>query len=303
MSIHASVTTDAATESLLSAPEIRTEGILRRIARHRSAQMGFGILMVFVVGTIVAPTVFHNDPSNNWLYQSVADARLGSSAQHLLGTDQLGRDELLRLAYGARFTLLIGLAAVVLGLAVGVPLGAISGYFGGVVDLLVQRLVDIVLAFPTFLLALSLVAALGGGLTNVIISVAVTSFPRFVRLLRASALSVREQPYVEAARALGVPAPLVLFRHIVPNSVAPVIVQATLDLGGAILTAAGLGFLGVGIQQPTPEWGAMLGGSREFIYSNPNLITFPGLCIMAAVLAFNLVGDALRDVLDPRLKG
>lgn len=303
MSIPASATTDITTSSLIAAPELRTEGILRRILRHRSAQLGLGILGLFVLGSIFLPVIFHNDPSNNWLYQNVADARLPSSPVHLLGTDQLGRDELLRLAYGARFTLLIGLAAVALGLAVGVPLGAISGYFGGMIDLLIQRLVDIVLAFPTFLLALSLVAALGGGLTNVIISVAVTSFPRFVRLLRAQALSVREQPYVEAARALGVPTVMVLFRHVVPNSVAPVIVQATLDLGGAIITAAGLGFLGVGIQQPTPEWGAMLGGSKEFIYSNPSLITFPGLCIMAAVLSFNLVGDALRDVLDPRLKG
>ena len=303
MSTRASVTTDVATDHLIAAPDIRTEGVVRRVLRHRSAQLGLGILAFFLLMTLAAPVVFHSDPSNNWLYQSVADARLGPSAKHLLGTDQLGRDVLLRLAYGARFTLLIGLAAVALGLAVGVPLGAASGFFGGIVDLLIQRLVDIVLAFPTFLLALALVAALGGGLTNVIISVAVTSFPRFVRLLRAQALSVRELPYVEAAKALGVPTRTVLFRHIVPNSVAPVIVQATLDLGGVILTAAGLGFLGVGIQQPTPEWGAMLGSSRDFIYSNPNLITFPGLCIMAAVLAFNLVGDALRDVLDPRLTG
>jgi peptide/nickel transport system permease protein len=302
MSTPASGTTEAVAPDLAEAPEVSAQGVLRRLLRHRSAQLGLGVLGSFVLATLLAPVIFHSDPSNDWLYQNLAEARLGSSLTHLLGTDQLGRDELLRLAYGARFSLLIGLASVALGLAVGVPLGAASGYFGGWLDLLALRLVDIVLAFPTFLLALSLVAALGPGLRNVIISVAVTSFPRFVRLLRASALSVRELPYVEAARALGVSSPLILFRHVIPNSLSPVIVQATLELGGAIITAAGLGFLGVGIQQPTPEWGAMLGSARDFIYSNPNLITFPGLCILAVVLAFNLVGDALRDVLDPRLR-
>jgi ABC-type dipeptide/oligopeptide/nickel transport system permease subunit len=302
MSIPVSGTTDAISLELVEAPPARGQGLVRRLLRHRSAQLGLGVLAFFVLATLLAPVIFHSDPSNDWLYQNLAEARLGPSLQHLLGTDQLGRDELLRLAYGARFSLLIGLAAVALGLAVGVPVGAASGYFGGWVDMLALRLVDIVLAFPAFLLALSLVAALGPGLRNVIISVAVTSFPRFVRLLRASALSVREHPYVEAARALGVSSGVILFRHVVPNSLAPVIVQATLELGGAIITAAGLGFLGLGIQQPTPEWGSMLGNSRDFIYSNPNLITFPGLCILAAVLAFNLVGDALRDVLDPRLR-
>src|SRR3989442_1167925 len=153
------------------------------------------------------------------------------------------------------------------------------------------------------LLAVYLVGTvLGPGLRNVIISVGITSFPSFIRLLRASALSVRELPYVEAARALGVPAPVIMFRHVIPNSLAPVIVQATLWLGQAIITAAGLGFLGVGVQQPTPEWGGMLGASRDYIFSDSPLITFPGLCIFGAVLAFNLAGDGLRDVLDPRLK-
>jgi ABC-type dipeptide/oligopeptide/nickel transport system permease subunit len=170
------------------------------------------------------------------------------------------------------------------------------------VDLLAQRLVDIVLAFPGFLLALALVAALGPGLRNVIISVGVTSFPRFVRLLRASVLSVRELSYVEAARSVGVRTGSILFRHVVPNSLAPVIVQGTLELGGAIITAAGLGFLGIGVQQPTPEWGGMLGSSRDYIFSDSALITYPGICILAVVLAVNLVGDALRDVLDPRLR-
>jgi peptide/nickel transport system permease protein len=303
MSIHASVTTDApAPEALEEAPAVTPERIWGRLLRHRSARLGFGILGLFLLATIFGPLIFHANPSNDYSYQDLSQAFLRPSLGDLLGTDQLGRDELIRLLYGARFTLSIGLAAVALGLAIGVPLGAVSGYFGGWADLLVQRLADIVLAFPSFLLALSLVAVLGPGLRNVIISVAVTSFPRFVRLLRASVLSTREQPYVESARALGVSSLVILFRHVVPNSLAPVIVQATLELGGAIITAAGLGFLGLGVQQPTPEWGAMLGSSRDYIYSDSALITYPGLCILAAVLAFNLVGDALRDVLDPRLK-
>src|SRR5438105_29734 len=304
MSTHVSGTTEAvvAFDRAEELPEALRRGVLRSLLSHRSAIAGMGVLAVYAVGTIFGPLALHGNPSNSFDYQNLQDAFLGPSGSHPLGTDQLGRDELIRLLYGARYTLVIAVAAVALGLAVGVPLGAVSGYFGGWLDIVTQRFVDIVLAFPGFLLALSLVAVLGPGLRNVIISVGITSFPSFTRLLRASALSVREQPYVEAARALGVSAPRILLRHVIPNSLAPVIVQATLWLGQAIITAAGLGFLGVGVQQPTPEWGGMLGASRDYIFSDSALITFPGLCIFGAVLAFNLVGDGLRDVLDPRLK-
>jgi peptide/nickel transport system permease protein len=303
MSIPASGTTEAVPPfSGAEAPEARRPGLVRAMLSHRSAIAGLTLLALYAVATIFGPLVMRDNPSNNFEYQNLHDAFLAPSSAHLLGTDQLGRDELIRLFYGARYTLMIAVAAVAVGLAIGIPLGAISGYFGGWLDILIQRFVDIVLAFPGFLLALSLVAVLGPGLRNVIISVGITSFPSFIRILRASALSVREQPYVEAARALGVPAPLIMFRHVIPNSLAPVIVQATLWLGQAIITAAGLGFLGVGVQQPTPEWGGMLGASRDYIFSDSALITFPGLCIFGAVLAFNLVGDGLRDVLDPRLK-
>ncbi len=269
-----------------------------RLRTHPSAMVGLGILSAYVLASIVGPMVFRYDP----VHQNLSDAFLPGSASHPLGTDDLGRDELVRLLYGARYTLVLGFAAVAIGLLVGVPLGAISGYFGGWVDLLGQRLTDIMLAFPNILLALALVAVLGVGLQNVIISVGVTSIPIFVRLVRASTLSVRELPYVEAGRALGVPSPLILLRHVVPNSLAPVIVQASLQLGAAILIAAGLGFLGLGVQAPTPEWGTMLGSSRNYIFSDSNLATFPGLAIFGAVLAFNLLGDGLRDALDPRLR-
>jgi ABC-type dipeptide/oligopeptide/nickel transport system permease subunit len=191
--------------------------------------------------------------------------------------------------------------AVALGLLVGVPIGSVSGYFGGWVDLVLQRLTDILLAFPGILLALALVAGLGVGLRNVVIAVGVSSVPGFVRLVRASTLSIRELPYVEAARSLGVSSPMILARHVLPNALAPVIVQATLQLGFAILLAATLGFFGLGVQPPTPEWGSLLGEGRNYIFTDANLITFPGLAIFFAVLAFNLVGDGLRDALDPRL--
>ena len=299
MSIPASATADSPTAAqelgLVSRP---TNRVWLRLRTHPSALVGFAILAAYVLASVFGPIVFRYDP----VHQNLSDAFLPSSAAHPLGTDDLGRDELVRLLFGARYTLVLGFAAVAIGLAVGVPLGAVSGYFGRWIDLGAQRVTDVLLAFPNILLALALVAALGVGLQNVIISVGITSIPIFVRLVRASTLSVRELPYVEAGRALGVPSGVILVRHVVPNSLAPVIVQASLQLGAAILIAAGLGFLGLGVQAPTPEWGTMLGSSRNYIFSDPNLATFPGLAIFGAVLAFNLLGDGLRDALDPRLR-
>ena len=289
------IPSDPADASLFETSHGRTWARLRG---HRSALFGFGVMIAYITATIAVPLLLHYDPNRN----NLGDAFLGSSGSHLLGTDELGRDELLRLALAARYTLFIGFAAVAIGLGIGLPLGAASGYFGGWADLLIQRFTDILLAFPGILLALALVAALGPGLKNVIISVGITSIPGFIRLVRASVLSIRELPYVEAARALGAPSFVILFRHVIPNSLAPVIVQATLQLGFAILVAAGLGFLGLGVQPPTPEWGSMLGLSRNYIFSDQALITYPGLAIFGAVLAFNLLGDGLRDALDPRMK-
>jgi ABC-type dipeptide/oligopeptide/nickel transport system permease subunit len=281
-----------------AAAVVRPAAAWRRLISHRSAVAGLVVLAVYVVAGVVGPFLFPFNPAQNHLTSvMLAPGRNG----HLLGTDNFGRDELLLLVYGSRYTLSLGLMAVALGIAIGVPLGAISGYLGGWPDILIQRLTDILLAFPAIVLALALVAGLGVGLRNVVIAVGISSIPSFIRLVRADSLRLRELPFVEAARALGVSPGWILVRHVIPNALAPVIVQATLQMGFAILLAASLGFFGLGVQPPTPEWGQLLGEARNYIFSDPNLATFPGLAIFAAVLAFNLVGDGLRDALDPRL--
>jgi ABC-type dipeptide/oligopeptide/nickel transport system permease subunit len=271
----------------------------QRFRRHRAAMAGLVLLVLLLALSLAAPLLTDQDPRRQQLSQALKPA----SAAHLLGTDHLGRDVLARLLHGGQLSLLIGFLAVGVGLAVGVPLGAISGYYGGRVDLVIQRFADILLSFPGFLLALSLVAILGVGLQNVIISVGISAVPSFIRLVRGSVLSIREQVYVEAAEALGQRQLGIVFRHVLPNAMAPVIVQATLSLGFAILVAAGLGFLGLGVQPPTPEWGTMLGEGRQYIFRSPALTTYPGLAIFLAVLGFNLFGDGLRDALDPRMRG
>jgi ABC-type dipeptide/oligopeptide/nickel transport system permease subunit len=269
----------------------------RRFRRHRAAMVGLVLLVGLLTLSLAAPVLTGYDPER----QRLVDVLKPMSLAHPLGTDHLGRDLLARILYGGRLSLLIGFLAVGVGLVVGVPLGAISGFQGGRTDLVIQRFADVLLSFPGFLLALSLVAILGVGLQNVIVSVGVGAVPSFIRLVRGSVLSIREQPYVEAASALGQRRGVIVFRHVLPNAMAPVIVQATLSLGAAILVAAGLGFLGLGVQPPTPEWGSMLGEGRQYIFRAPAVTTFPGLAIFLAVLGFNLFGDGLRDALDPRM--
>ena len=269
----------------------------QRFRRHRTALAGLVLLASLLVLALAAPLLTSQNPER----QNLSQALRPISPAHPLGTDHLGRDMLARLLYGGRLSLLIGFLAVGLGVAVGVPLGAISGFQGGLADLVIQRFADILLSFPGFLLALSLVAILGVGLQNVIISVGISAVPSFIRLVRGSVLSIREQVYVLAAHAIGQRRTLIIFRHVLPNAMAPVIVQATLSLGFAILVAAGLGFLGLGVQPPIPEWGTMLGEGRQYIFRAPGLTTYPGLVIFLAVLGFNLFGDGLRDALDPRM--
>ncbi len=269
--------------------------VWRRFARNRGALVGLSILATFAVVGLLAPLATTYNPE----LSRIEDKLLAPSPAHLLGTDHLGRDILARLAYGARYSLIIGIAAVALGLSVGVPLGAVSGFYGGWLDLVIQRVIDVLLSFPGFLLALSLVAVLGVGVDNVIVAVGLGVVPAFVRLVRAMTLSIRSRDYVVAARVAGARGPLIIWRHVLPNAMPPMVVQATLGMGSTLLTAAGLGFLGLGVQQPTPEWGSMLGEGRAYIFSNPNLATFPGVAIFLTVLGFNLAGDGLRDALDP----
>jgi peptide/nickel transport system permease protein len=275
-----------------------TDSVWWRLLRQRSGALGLAVLAVYAVTALVGPVVVHLDPA----HQDLDHALLPASLAHLLGTDNYGRDELTVLVYGARATLGLGVLAVVIGVGIGVPLGAVSGFVGGWTDIVVQRLAEVLQAFPSIVLALALVASLGPGLRNVVIAVGVSSIPGFIRVVRASALQVRELMFVEAARALGVSSGSIVLRHVLPNASAPVIVQASVEMGVAILVAAGLGFFGLGVQPPTPEWGELLGEAHTYIFSDSNLATFPGLCILVAVLAFNLAGDGLRDAMDPRLR-
>jgi peptide/nickel transport system permease protein len=271
--------------------------VIRRLLKHRSAKLGLPILVFFVIIGALAPYLSVYDP----IKIDLSEALKPPSAEHILGTDELGRDIATRIMFGARVSLFIGFFAVLIGLAIGAPVGIISGYYGGIVDFALQRATDILLAFPGILLALVLVATLGVGLTNVIIAVGISSVPVYIRLARGQTLYIRELSYVEATRALGLRTPVILFKHVFLNTIDPLIVQSTLQLGTAILTAAGLGFLGLGVEPTIPEWGTMLGTGREYLMSSPHVATFPGLAIFLVVLAFNLLGDALRDAFDPTL--
>ncbi len=268
------------------------------LKRNKAAMIGAVLILIYVLIAIFAPLISPGDPSAPDLMNSLE----GPSAKHLLGTDQLGRSILARIIYGSRVSLLIAMGVIVVGLLVGVPVGLISGYYGGAVDFIIQRITDMFLAFPGFLLALAMVAILGVGVTNVVLSVGIYMIPLYVRLVRGQVLTVRGEVYVEAAKAAGTRDWKILYRHILPNVMVPIIVQTSLGMGMAILFAAGLGFLGVGVQPPQPEWGTMLGAGRSYIFNAPHVATFPGIAIFLVVLGFNLLGDGLRDALDPRVK-
>lgn len=269
-----------------------------KLKRNKAAVFGGVLILIYVFTALLAPVIFPRSPSAPDLDRSLE----GPSLKHPLGTDELGRSILGRIIHGSRVSLLIAIGVVSVGLLVGVPLGLVSGYYGGKVDFGIQRVTDTMLAFPGFLLALALVAVLGVGLKNTVISVGISMVPLYIRLVRGCALSVKEQVYVEAAKAVGTRDVAILLRHILPNVMVPITVQTSLGMGTAILFAAGLGFLGLGVQPPTPEWGAMLGSGRAYLFHSPHVATFPGIAIFLAVLGFNLLGDGLRDALDPRFK-
>ena len=272
---------------------------VKRLAKNRTALVGLITIGAFLLAGLLAPVIAPYDPYDPHLPSKLARP----SSEHVLGCDELGRDLLSRILYGARISLFIGTISVSLGLLVGAPLGAISGFYGGKVDLIIQRFIDILMAFPGILLAIMVVSVLGVGLWNAMIAIGVVSIPVYTRLVRGSVLAIREQEYVQAARAIGASDARIILRHIVPNALGPIIVQSSLQVASAILWAAGLGFLGLGARPPLPEWGAMLSRGRVFIRVAPHATIFPGLAIMLSVLGFNLLGDGLRDLLDPRLRG
>lgn len=271
--------------------------ILRKLLKHRSATIGASIILFFVVVAIFAPLIATHDPR----HASIVERLQGGSAAHYLGTDKVGRDIFSRIVYGTRISLKVGLIAMTFSVGFGTLFGAIAGYYGGRLDNLIMRVMDMMLAMPSILLAMVIVTILGQSLTNAIIAVSIVYIPQYARILRAAVFKVRELDYVTAAKVVGASNTRILLTTILPNCIAPLIVQATLGIGAAILDAAGLSFLGLGAEIGEPEWGAMLNENRDLIRRAPLSVTAPGVAIFLIVLGFNLLGDALRDALDPQI--
>jgi peptide/nickel transport system permease protein len=276
----------------------RIFGFLRTIVRNRLAAVGMVILFGLFFAAIFAPIVSPYAPDE----QFSLDARQAPSWQYIFGTDTIGRDTFSRVIYGTRVSLLVGIASMLFSSIVGVTLGLLAGYYGGWWDTVLMRTMDALLAFPAILLAIFIVAVLGPSLMNAILAVGIVYTPTFARLTRASALSIREKEYLEAARSIGMRDGQIMLRVILLNSLSPIVVQFSLGVGYAILVEAGLSFLGLGVQPPTPAWGSMLGQARNYMSFAPWLTTFPGLAIFITVLGFNFVGDGLREALDPRMR-
>ena len=275
-----------------------------RLRRNPAALVGFTLVAVFIFVALFASVIAPEDPRAGDLSRLGGSCCPGPSADHWFGVDQQGRDELSRILYGARFSLLIGVVSVTVGLSIGLVLGSIAGYVGGFADSLIMRLTDIMLSIPGLLLAIGIVAMLGPGLFQIMIAVGATQVPIFARLMRGSILAQRDNDFVLAARSIGVPKRSILASHILPNAISPVIVQGTLALATAIIDVAGLGFLGLGPQDPsTPEWGTMLTDTTRYLQTAPHLAIIPGVAIIISVLGFNLIGDGLREALDPKMRG
>ena len=272
--------------------------VLYRFFRNRAAVVGMVIMALLVlcalfVGTLSPYQYDKQDLTNRFQLPDL---------NHPLGTDEFGRDMLIRILLGARISLMVGILSVFIGCILGGTLGAIAAYYGGKVDDLIMRFLDIWLSIPQLLLAISLASALGAGINNAIIAIGITTIPRYARVVRAAVMTVKNQEFIEAARCLGANTPRLILRHIIPNALAPIIVEASLGVAGAIITTASLSFIGLGVQPPTPEWGSMLAKGRQYIRNYWHLVTFPGVFIMISVMSLNMIGDGLRDALDPRLK-
>ena len=289
---------DGVFEEAVPPRRARWKRFWHELKRSRMAIPGGLLVLFFVAVALFAPVIAPYDPLKNNLSQTL----ILPGSTHLFGTDELGRDILSRIIFGAQLSLIEGLASVFLAMIIGVPIGVFSGYMGGKVDTILMRLIDILLAFPGVLLAVAIISILGPSLTNAMISVGIYTVPMFARLARGSTLSVKEEPYIEACRAIGISSFKILYRHIFPNISAHLFVMATLRVGMSILTASSLSFLGLGAQPPSPEWGAMLSNGRSYLLVAPHLVIFPGLAIILLVLGINLLQDGLRLALDPKMR-
>lgn len=272
----------------------------RRLIRNKMAVVGLIILLIIIFAAVFADQIA--DYGELAIGQNSSNRLQGPSSENWLGTDDLGRDIFARIIHGARISLMVGFIAVGIAVIAGGFLGIVAGYYGGRIDNIIMRFMDIFLAIPSILLAIAIVAAFGGSTFNLMVAIGVSSIPQFARIVRASVLQVKDQEFIESARAVGASDVRIMIKHIIPNSLAPVIVQATLGVASAILSTAGLAFIGLAIPKPTPEWGSMLSDSRSFLRVAPHMAMFPGLAIMITILALNLLGDGLRDALDPKLK-
>lgn len=273
--------------------------IWRRYRKNKAAVLGL-VILIFILGIALFADLIV--PYSKCIEQVGADRLQGPSLAHFFGTDEYGRDLFARVIHGSRFSLFIGVSTSLMALAFGAVLGASAGYFGGMVDNVICRIIDVFACVPPILLSLAVVAALGTNLRNLIIAITVSCIPGNVRLIRSLVLTVAEQDYVEAARSYGASTPRILFRYVLPNAMGPIIVNTTMSISDMILSAAGLSFIGMGIQPPSPEWGALLSNAQTYLFSAPYMLIFPGVFIILSSLAFNLVGDGLTDALDPKLK-
>ncbi|KAF0825120.1 nickel transporter permease [Cytobacillus firmus] len=272
--------------------------LAKALIRNKMSLVGGSIVFIYIILAVLAPLISPYDPYEIDLVNKLQPP----SSDHIMGTDDKGRDIFSRILYGSQLSLAVGFVSVFIGALFGIVLGIVSGYYGGWVDTIIMRFIDVLLAFPGLLLALAIVSALGPSLINVMIAVGVFSIPTFARIVRGSTLSVKKMEYIDAIRVLGASDLKIIFVHILPNIMSPIIVQGTLRLATSILSVAGLSFLGMGAQPPTPEWGAMLSDGRDFLFTAPHIALFPGIAIALIVLGFNLFGDGLRDALDPRMK-
>lgn len=272
----------------------------RRLLKNKGAIIGMLFLVILVVAAILSGFIFDYDKVV--IGQDISNRLQWPSMQHIFGTDDLGRDIFVRILYGARYSLIIGCGSVAIGLLLGVILGSLAGYYGGAVDQVVMRATDILYAIPNIMIAVVIVSLLGASTLNLLLALCVTCATSFARIARASVMTLRDQEYIEAAQAMGLPTWKIILKHVLPNTLAPIIVQVTLLIGTTIIAASSLSFLGIGVPSPAPEWGAMLSAGRSYIRTSSYICIIPGLAIMFTVLALNLLGDGLRDALDPKLK-